>query len=582
MKITAVTIHNFRSLKEVKFNMEDYSLLIGQNNAGKTTIITALRMFYEHEGLRFAKERDFPKFETDDMESWIEIDFLTTDEEQLNLKEEYRTQNKNLKVRRYFYSEAEPDRVGARQSNIYAYENGELSSNLFYGAKNISQAKLGQVIYIPEISKTDDTLKLSGPSPFRDMVDFVMKKVISDSPSYNALEESFAEFNEKFKEESTKDGLSLTSLVDDINYDIENWKIKFGIEINPIKPEDIIKSLLTHYIQDINLDGKRVTLSSYGQGLQRHLIYTLIMLSAKYEDKKVGKKKDDFSPYFTLILFEEPEAFLHPTQQEYLNLSLQQLANVADGDQQVLITSHSPVFVCRNTTDLTSLIIVHKEEALSTIFQLTSPDLDDLFDSNLSMFRLFSDMLSDDKVDKKIKETIKRIGLGEEEADEIMKLEQESFKYFLWLDSERASSFFANHILICEGASEKVFLDYLFNNKWTNLTNSNIYVLDAMGKFNIHRYMNLFAKLGISHSVLIDGDKDKDIQAIVNNFIKENFNEFTRKLYSFEYDLEHFLGIKKPEKRKDLKPLNIMYNYHNNFIEQTKTEELRLVIESLL
>ena len=103
-----------------------------------------------------------------------------------------------------------------------------------------------------------------------------------------------------------------------------------------------------------------------------------------------------------------------------------------------------------------------------------------------------------------------------------------------------------------------------------------------MGKFNIHRYMNLFAKLGISHSVLIDGDKDKDIQAIVNNFIKENFNEFTRKLYSFEYDLEHFLGIKKPEKRKDLKPLNIMYNYHNNFIEQTKTEELRLVIESLL
>ena len=36
----------------------------------------------------------------------------------------------------------------------------------------------------------------------------------------------------------------------------------------------------------------------------------------------------------------------------------------------------------------------------------------------------------------------------------------------LWLDSERSSLFFARHVLLCEGASEKVYLDYLADNEW--------------------------------------------------------------------------------------------------------------------
>jgi putative ATP-dependent endonuclease of the OLD family len=35
MKIQTLKIHNFRSIKDVTINLDDYSLLIGENNVGK-------------------------------------------------------------------------------------------------------------------------------------------------------------------------------------------------------------------------------------------------------------------------------------------------------------------------------------------------------------------------------------------------------------------------------------------------------------------------------------------------------------------------------------------------------------------
>lgn len=579
MKIQTLKIHNFRSIKDVTINLDDYSLLIGENNVGKTNIITALRLFYEDEGIKYNESTDFPKFQTEDNESWIEIEFFTTNDEQQSLKEEYRSNDNILKVRKYFKSDIK-GRVNSNQSNIYAYENGILSDNLFYGARNISQSKLGKVIYIPDICKTDDTLKLSGPSPFRNMVNFVMKKLVKNSAAFKKLGDSFEDFNIEFKEESSVDGFSLQSMTDEINKDLKNWGIKFNIDINPVKPDDIVKNLLSHYIEDDNFNGQKVSINSYGQGLQRHLIYTLIKLSASYVDKNSEKKKD-FSPDFTLILFEEPEAFLHPSQQECLNISLRQLAS--ESQQQVLVTTHSPVFVCKNIFDLTCLIRLQKKSAVSVAYQLRKEDIDNLFNDNISLFSRFSIMLSNPSVSQTIKEKIRRRNLGEQDLDEEKKLEEESLRFFLWLDNERASLFFAKHIIICEGASEKVLFDYLTNTTWTDLIDKHIYFLDSIGKFNIHRYMNLFGKLGISHSVIMDSDKDKDIHDIINDFITSNKNEFTKSIFSFEDDIEGFLGIKKPpSNRNDLKPLNILYQYKTEGISPKKIIELRKLLDQLV
>jgi len=224
MKIKSITIHNFRSIKEAKFDPYDYTVLVGANNAGKSNVLTALRIFYE-DGIKFTDKSDFPKFQTKDNESWIEIEYLLTDEEFSNLKEEYKNPDNILKVRKYLKSE-DRTRVKANQSNIYGYENGVLSENLFYGAKNVSEAKLGSIIYIPEVAKTDETLKLTGPSPLRDIVTFVMKKVVKTSESFGSLNRAFEEFNSKFKEEASKDGFSLSKLRQEINKSLKEWEGK--------------------------------------------------------------------------------------------------------------------------------------------------------------------------------------------------------------------------------------------------------------------------------------------------------------------------------------------------------------------
>lgn len=550
MKIKSITIHNFRSIKHITFNLNDYSLLIGANNSGKTNVIDALRIFYEKE--KFDKE-DIPKFEIDDQESWIEIEFHLTDDEFANLKNEDKQDNNSLKVRKFLKS-SQPDRVKSNQSNIYGYEGGNLSNNLFYGAKNISEAKLGDVVYIPEVAKVDEYTKLSGPSAFRDSLNFVVKKVVKNSPSFESLSNSFIDFNEKFKTEASKDGVSIQNFIDDVNKEIKDWDVSFGVDINEIKPEEIIKNLVSHYLEERHLK-ERLDISSFGQGLQRHLIYTLIKLSTKYKEIPAKKEKKEFSPDLTLILFEEPEAFLHPAQQEILNLSLREIAS--SENQQVLVSTHSTYFVSKNIDDIPALLKLTKNEAETVIYQIDDSSLKNILTGNKEL--------------KKI--------LGEKTTEKDIALE--SICYCLWLDPDRCCAFFADIVLICEGLSEKALVDCLVKEKKLNLENRRVYILNAAGKYDIHRYMNLFAKLGIRHSVLFDGDSNKDKHEKINGFIKKNKNEFTLNLDSFEGELEDFLEIGKVND-KYKKPLNVMWHYRNNKIKSKRIEALIKKIEKLV
>jgi len=104
VRIKQITIHNFRSIKDVCITPANYTMIIGENNVGTTNIIVALRMLYEDGGFKYKPAIDFPKFDTDDKESWIEIAYETTSYEQESLKDEYKTIDNTLKVRRYFAS----------------------------------------------------------------------------------------------------------------------------------------------------------------------------------------------------------------------------------------------------------------------------------------------------------------------------------------------------------------------------------------------------------------------------------------------------------------------------------------------
>lgn len=574
MKIKSITVHNFRSIKEQKFDPYDYTVLVGANNTGKSNVLTALRIFYEDE-IKFNEKSDFPKFRREDNESWIEIEYLLTNDEFHNLKAEYQNPGNILKVRKYLKSD-DRGRVKANQSNIYGYENDALSENLFYGAKNVSEAKLGTVIYIPEVTKTDETLKLTGPSPLRNVITFVMKKVVKTSESFGNLNKAFEEFNNKFKEEASKDGFSLSKLREEINDSLKEWEVEFNLNINPVSPEDIIKNLVSHYAIDKNLDDE-IDIKYLGQGLQRHLIYTLLKLSSQYTEKKTYEKKE-FSPELTLILFEEPEAFLHPGQQEFLNISLKSLSS--EEGQHIIVATHSPIFVSKNIEDISALIKLKRENGITQVFQVSEDTRKTIIEQNNELTQLLQRKLNDPSVDESTKREIRR-KLGD--TEDTTRMEEESIRYLLWLDSERCSAFFTDIVLICEGATEKVFIDYLIKNKWNDLREKRIYVLDAMGKFNIHRYMNLFKELGIYHSILADKDENNNVHEYINQFIEDQKNGFTKSIDFFDKDIETFLGINAPPStRRDKKPLNVMWHYYKDKISRDKIGALKNKVKGLL
>ena len=79
MRAVEVQIHNFRSIHDVRIRLEPLSLIAGANNAGKSNIIDAIRLFYGD--LKWDDARDKPKVASGDAEAWVEVEFKPTEDE---------------------------------------------------------------------------------------------------------------------------------------------------------------------------------------------------------------------------------------------------------------------------------------------------------------------------------------------------------------------------------------------------------------------------------------------------------------------------------------------------------------------
>ena len=353
--------------------------------------------------------------------------YTLTDEEYESLKEDYRLDKNRLKVRKYHTG---------KKKGIFAYTvDGRISDEHFYGAKNVQQGKLGNIIYIPAVSSLDEHMKTSGPSALREIINEIVGKLAESSPKFQNMIEQFKKNMEEFQEETTEENLSLRGLKDQVNHRISEWDAEFQIYIDPYSGADIVKNLVRFDFRDFQVDDS-LPAKSYGQGFQRHLIYTLLTLASEYNLPSKTSSKKEFKPDFTLILFEEPEAFLHPPQQDALSQSLQRLST-REGTQ-ILLSTHSPHFVSNNTNELDSIIRLHRKDGISSVWQMSEETIQEVFAENQEVNDLLDVPQEDDRRNP----------------------EMEAIKYFLWLNPFRCGLFFAEHVLLVEGMTEVVFIDF--------------------------------------------------------------------------------------------------------------------------
>ena len=74
MKIIEITIHNWRSIRDLTLSCGDLMILIGQNNHGKSNILSAILFFFGEIGV------DVLDFHRDTEELFVEITFSDLDE----------------------------------------------------------------------------------------------------------------------------------------------------------------------------------------------------------------------------------------------------------------------------------------------------------------------------------------------------------------------------------------------------------------------------------------------------------------------------------------------------------------------
>lgn len=548
MQIRTVQVHNFRSLVDVTFCLDDYCLLVGANNAGKTNAIDALRTFYDAH--KFDAKTDAPKDGATGDECWIQIEYILTSEEYETLKDEYKIGDNRLRVRKY---------LKGKSKGIFALKCDEQwATEQFYGAKNVQQGKLGDIIYIPAVSKLDEHMKTSGPSALRDIINKIVGKLVKSSASFQAMVQDFSQKMAEFQEEKTDEDLSLSGLQNDINDRISEWDTEFRLNINPFSETEIVKNLVSFDFHDSQIDDT-LPATRYGQGFQRHLIYTLLTLASEYKFERKPSTKKEFRPNLTLILFEEPEAFLHPPQQDVLCRGLQQIG--AQEGNQVLISTHSANFVSNNSDNLSAIIRLRRQQGKTAVGQLSEEERKQIFEDNQEINDLLN--ISD--------------------TDENRNLDMEAIKYFLWLNPFRCGMFFANLVLLVEGPTEVAFINYLIANGCVDGPAGGLFVLDCFGKYNIHRFMNLLGCFGINHSVLYDTDKqdDNEKHKRLAELICRSRNEYTYKIETVEPDIERFLGISKASKPHQ-KPQHLMLQYHQNAIASDKLDKFVALINGLV
>src|SRR3989344_5415578 len=216
---------------------------------------------------------------------------------------------------------------------------------------------------------------------------------------------------------------SLESLVEKINNNFQDFTNNKELEISNkigsnLKIETVIQSLINKFeISEVGVNDL-LDLKNIGQGYQRILIASILK---SYIDlvKDIGikdPKKDDRQ---ILLLFEEPEVFLHPQLKRTLNSVLKKISDIPN--YTVIISTHDPYFLWSNKNDDDIKIYSFVKENGLTLVKTDNISFE--IEDEMLHISLFNDLI------KKMKQKGDSIGLGNTTNDTMVDTSKNMEKY---------------------------------------------------------------------------------------------------------------------------------------------------------
>lgn len=331
--ISRIIIHNFRSIKKLDFRPKSYCAFVGENNVGKSNILSAINLVLGEK---------WPPYQ-------VSIDDVCN-----------RDENLNLVIQIYFDNPITHNYYG----NVLTITGFSLEYNFNTGAimhPLNSDGSIVQTQYNKDLPM-NNAIREQVPSLLIG-VNRNLEKELSGS-QWTLLGRILKDIENEFQQDLQSKNDYNTKMREACNL----LRISSFVELEDILREQVKK--LTGFVNADLIFKQPKVLAQYksleltvqessqydecpaldmGSGIQSAIVVALIQ--AFRELKRTG----------AILLIEEPEVYLHPHARRYFYNLLKELANL---NNQVFYTTHSTEFV--SLPDYESLCIVRKKPVEGT------------------------------------------------------------------------------------------------------------------------------------------------------------------------------------------------------------------------
>jgi len=527
MKIKTIQIENFRSFLDETISLNQYSCFAGANGAGKSNILAALNVFFQERAAsttdvsRLIDEDYFRKDTSNPIRITLTFEDLSAiaqtelaayvrqDELVVTAEAEFTEESGFGEVRHYGH------RMGMEEFRVFfdrmkaganAAELTEIFTGLrerFTGISNArSKADRAESLRVYEseypdnctlIPSADDFYGVNSTGKLAKFVQWVFVPAVKDAAeegqegkntalgklvaravrartNFDAeLETLRSETLTKYRELLDRNQESLTEISKSLQRRLESWSngdARLGMEwlSDPLK-----SVVLQQPVAGIKTGegGFLGSLSRMGHGLQRSYLLALLQELADSEALNAP----------TLLLgVEEPELYQHPPQARHMADVFDELAT---GNNQIMVTTHSPLFVSGDGFENTRLVRAPRNGTGSKVKALTFENLCERI----------------------------RGALGE---DQQRRIEGRVAKIHQALQPGIAEMFFTRVPVLVEGLEDVSYItsELHLSNQWSDFRRLGCHLIPVHGKDKLVQPLAIAMVLNLPVFTVLDADDD--------------------------------------------------------------------------
>lgn len=366
MKLHNITVRNFRGIRELEVPLGGFVCLVGKNNAGKSTVLNSIRAVLDDTYSFSETDRHDSNYK---VEIILECSYFDQPDVQtsriaagdiIQIETKLRTTYEGAKVK---FWQWQPDRSpdvapGADEAGDWA----ELKTTDLANVRSHFP-----LVYVPAVRDASDDTKTTATS----ILGRLLAEALQAEGLTAELEALSKRLNKQVDDPNDSTPIArlpgLAELEAGISAELARRfpGASAELEFSILKPKSLVDGA------SLKLDdGFRGAVESKGDGFKRALIAALLHVRAT---SKQG------SGAGFVLLYEEPELFLHPSAQSELADDLRELSM----KQPVIVTSHSPLIAAASKAP--RIVKITRESSASSSTQAKAVDMSDV--KHLDVFR---------------------------------------------------------------------------------------------------------------------------------------------------------------------------------------------------